>query len=84
MYSNKINDLAKSGRKPEKFTLQYEANDKKIIHEFSGEVNLYETLEQIEQFLLGCGYRFTGTLDIVNDEQPPEVVSVSTQELLLG
>lgn len=85
MYPNKINDLAGRQSKPEKFTLQYEFNDTKIVHEFGGEVNLYKALEQIEQFLLGCGYRFTGTLDIVNDEKPPEVmsVSVSTQSMLL-
>lgn len=80
MHPNKINDLG--GRKS-LFTLQYEATGTKVVHEFDGEINLYEALEQIEQFLLGCGYRFTGTLDIVNDENPPEVISVSTQTMLL-
>lgn len=84
MYPNKINDLAGRERKPEKFTLQYEGNGTKVVHEFDGEINLNEVLEHIEQFLLGCGYRFTGTLDIVNDENPPEVMSVSTQSMLLG
>lgn len=80
MYPNRINDLDK----PEKFTLCYEGFKSKIVHEFSGEVTLTEALEQYEQFLLGCGYRFKGTLDIVDDEQPSvRVLSTSTQELLL-
>lgn len=76
MYHNK-------GLKPEKFTLQYEFNDTKIVHEFGGEITLQQALEHYEQFLLGCGYRFKGTLDIIDDEKPPEVLSVSTQSLLL-
>lgn len=83
MYHNKINGLAGRQSKPEKVTLQYEFNDIKIVHEFSGEITLQQALEHYEQFLLGCGYRFNGTLDIIDDEKPPEVVSVSTQEMLL-
>lgn len=41
----------------------------KTTVEFDGET-LTDVLEHFEYFLQGSGYRFTGVLDFVNDEEP--------------
>lgn len=52
-----------------KFTLICEHNDNhKVTHEFKN-ILLSDTLENIQNFLKGCGFIFDGTLDFVPDEE---------------
>ena len=51
-----------------KFTLICEHDDNnKVTHEFKN-VLLADTLDNIQNFLKGCGFVFDGILDIVEEE----------------
>lgn len=43
--------------------------DNSTIEMTTEEIGLSEMLEDFEDFLLGCGFRFDGRLDIVYDEE---------------
>lgn len=56
-----------------KFTLICEHDDNcKVTHEFRN-ILLSDTLENIQNFLKGCGFVFNGTLDFVEEEDFPKV-----------
>lgn len=65
-----------------KFTLLCEHDDgTKITYEFNN-IMLSDTLENMQNFLKGCGFVFDGLLDIVNEdgEQQPHDIFVETPE----
>lgn len=51
-----------------KLTLTYKYDGKTIVHELDHAGYLPDTLEAFEYFLRGCGFHFSGSLDIVADE----------------
>jgi len=65
-----------------KFTLVCEHDDStKVTYEFNN-IMLSDTLENMQNFLKGCGFVFDGLLDIVdeNGEQQPHDIFVETPE----
>ena len=52
-----------------KYLFIQEYKDSKITHEFDGQTDLYDVIEQFEHFLRGAGFHFEGHLDIVNEEE---------------
>lgn len=51
-----------------KLTLTYKYDGKTIVHELDHAGYLPDTLEAFEYFLRGCGFHFSGSLDIVPSE----------------
>lgn len=51
-----------------KFEMTWENPNKKISHT-SEEESLSEILKDFEDFLKGCGFHFTGHLDIIEEEE---------------
>ena len=46
---------------------EYDISDIEVVID-NGDATLNELLAQFEDFLLGCGYRFDGHIDIINDD----------------
>ena len=61
-----------------KYLFIQEYKDSKITHEFDGQTDLYEVIEQFEHFLRGAGFHFEGHLDIVNEEEEESSVDDMT------
>jgi hypothetical protein len=65
-----------------KFTLVCEHDDgAKVTYEFNN-IMLSDTLDNMQNFLKGCGFVFDGVLDIVdeNGEQQPHDIIIETPD----
>ena len=54
-----------------------EESGDKVTHEFNA-LHINTVFERFEDFLRGCGYVFDGHIEVINDVQEPEEITVDT------
>jgi len=56
-----------------KFSYQYDEGRPKVEMEINNDSTLPDVIQSFEDFLLACGYRFEGHLDLVENYEEKEI-----------